>query len=189
MLALHPMRRMTSLALCTAVAFGAVLGGGLAPPGSLYAQDTEPVDATLDSMRGGTRTLSSERGSRVVVLFYEDRPHVEDNDLLKGELSRFIADNDLDERLVSYGVANLADVGMVPEALVRGMVQPLVERWGADILLDWDGVMRRPPFSFQTHASNVAIIDRTARIVWRDTGTVEGETRTAFFRALRRALV
>ena len=159
--------------------------GGLAP---CRAQDSEPVDATLDSMRGGTRTLSAERGSRVVVLFYEDRPFVEANDALKGEVGRFITDNHLESRLVSYGVANLADVGMVPDALVREMIRPLLDRWGADILLDWDGVMRRPPFSFQTMATNVAIIDRTGRIVWRYTGAVEGENRTAFFRALRRAL-
>ncbi len=155
---------------------------------SALAQDSEPVDATLDSMRGGTRTLSAERGSRVVVLFYEDRPFVEANDALKGEVGRFIADNHLESSLVSYGVANLADVGMVPDALVREMIRPLLDRWGADILLDWDGVMRRPPFSFQTMATNVAIIDRTGRIVWRYTGAVEGENRTAFFRALRRVL-
>lgn len=184
----HPMRSSRLAVTTAAVWFVLWAGADLGPAGAVHAQDAEPVDATLDSMRGGTRTLSAERGSRVVVLFYEDRPHVEDNDVLKGELGRFIADNHLETRVVSYGVANLADVGMVPESLVRSMVQPLVERWGADILLDWEGVMRRPPFSFETYATNVAIIDRTGRIVWRHTGTVEGETRTAFFRALRRAL-
>lgn len=159
--------------------------GGAAPA---RAQDAEPVDATLEAMRGGSVTLSAQRGRRVVVLFYEDRPYVEANDALKGELGRFLTDNHLEERLVTYGVANLADVGMVPRALVREMIRPLVDRWGADILLDWDGVMRRPPFDFATLAANVAIIDRTGRIVWRHTGVVEGDVRTAFFRALRRAL-
>ena len=162
---------------------------GSAPIGPpVGAQDAEPVDATLDSMRGGTRTLAAERGRRVVVLFYEDRPFVEANDALKGELARFVTDNALSERMVLYGVANLADVGMVPDAFVREMIRPLVDRWGSDILLDWEGVMRRAPFSFQTMAANVAIIDRSGRIVWRHVGAVEGETRTEFFRALRRAL-
>jgi hypothetical protein len=152
------------------------------------AQDSEPVDITLPSMRGGDVTLSSHRGSRVVVLFYEDRPHVEDNDALKGEIGRYIVDNHLEERMVSYGVANLGDVGMVPEALVRSMISPLVDRWGSDILLDWEGAMRRAPFDFETYATNVAIVDRGGRIVWRHVGVVDGENRTAFFRALRRAL-
>lgn len=146
------------------------------------------VDATLDAMRGGRRSLSAERGRRVVVLFYEDRPHVEDNDVLKGELNRFLRDNHLEERLVLYGVANLADVGAVPQALVREMIRPLVDRWNADILLDWQGVMRRAPFDFPTAAAVVAIIDREGRIVFRHSGPVGDAERRAFYRALRGAL-
>lgn len=146
------------------------------------------VDATLDSMRGGQRTLRDERGRRVVVLFYEDRPHVEDNDTLKGELRRYIVDNGLGDRLVAYGVANLADVGSVPQALVRSMIAPLVDRWGSDILLDWEGVMRREPFSFRTAAANVAIVDRDGRIVYRHAGPVDDTARREFYRALRGAL-
>jgi hypothetical protein len=145
------------------------------------------VEASLDSMQGH-RTLSVERGRRVVVLFYEDRAHVEDNDALKGELRRFVVDNQLGERVVTYGVANLADVGMVPEALVRSMIAPAVERWGSDILLDWQGVMRRAPFSFQTDAANVAIVDLEGHIVWRHTGPVDETRRRDFYRALRRAM-
>jgi hypothetical protein len=152
------------------------------------AAERPVVDATLDSMRGGRRTLSAERGRRVIVLFYEDRPHVEDNDALKGELNRFLRDNHLEERLVLYGVANLGDVGGVPQALVREMIRPLLDRWGADILLDWEGVMRRPPFDFPTHAAVVALVDRDGRIAWRHTGRVGDTERRAFYRALRAAL-
>jgi hypothetical protein len=145
------------------------------------------VDASLDSMQGH-RTLSDERGRRVVVLFYEDRAHLEDNDALKGEERRFVVDNHLEDRVVAYGVANLGDVGMVPEALVRSMIAPAVERWGADILLDWQGVMRRPPFSFRTAAANVAIIDRQGRLVWHHVGRVDDARRRDFYRALRAAM-
>lgn len=164
------------------------------PPSSARGQDAsagEPgpvVDATLEAMRAGRVSLRDHRGRRVVVLFYEDRPHVEDNDTLKGELVRFIADNGLAERLVAYGVANLGDLGAVPRALVRSMIAPLVERWGADILLDWDGVMRRPPFSFATHAANTAILDRDGRLVWRHVGRIDEARRRDFYRALRAAL-
>lgn len=147
-----------------------------------------PVDATLEAIRAGQISLRDERGRRVVVLFYEDRPHVEDNDAFKGELYRFIVDNGLTERVVPYGVANLADVGPVPRALVRRMIAPLVDRWGADILLDWDGVMRRDPFRFATAAANTAILDRSGRITWRHVGRIDEPTRRDFYRALRAAL-
>ena len=147
-----------------------------------------PVEATLESMHGGHRTLSAERGHRLVVLFYEDRDHVEDNSAFKGDLFRFVVDNHLDDRVVMYGVANLADVGMVPRTLVRQMVAPLVDRWGSDILLDWDGVMRRAPFSFPTSATTCALIDRTGAITYRYTGVMDETHRREFYRALRAAL-
>lgn len=182
---LHPGRGLASLLL---IATLAAVGLVLAPRAPTHAQDQAVVDATLPSMRGGERSLAAERGRRAVVLFYEDRPHVEDNDALKGELGRFVIDNHLEDRVVLYGVANLADVGMVPEALVREMIRPLVDRWGSDILLDWQGVMRRDPFAFQTAAANTAIVDRSGHIAWRHVGRVEGDARRQFFGALRRAL-
>jgi hypothetical protein len=163
----------------------------LALPSAVHAQEPAPaaqVEATLDSMRGGQRTLSAERGHRIVVLFYEDRDHVEDNSAFKGDFNRFVLDNHLDDRVVGYGVANLADVGMVPQALVRQMIAPLVDRWGSDILLDWDGVMRRAPFSFPTAATTCAIIDRSGAIIYRYTGVIDETQRRAFYRALRGAL-
>ena len=147
-----------------------------------------PVDATLDSMRGGTRRLSDERNRRVVVLFFGDRPHVEDNNELKGALRRYVDDNHLDAHVALYGVADLESVGSVPETLVRTMIQPLVNRWNTDILLDWHGVMRRAPFNFPTYQSTIAIVDRGGRIVWRREGELDAAGTRDFYRALRAAL-
>lgn len=181
------MRSVTKPA--SSVLFAALVSLALPFASAAQAQDeATSVDATLESMRGGDRTLSAERGSRVVVLFYEDRDHVEDNSSFKGDFNRFVLDNHLDDRVVSYGVANLADVGMVPHAFVRQMISPLVERWGSDILLDWDGVMRRAPFSFPTAATTCAIIDRSGAIVYRYTGVIDETQRRAFYRALRGAI-
>lgn len=181
-------------AVSALLAFACVAAAAAWPRAS-RAQEVTPaaaeapvVDATLDSMRGGRRALRDERGRRVVVLFYEDRPHVELNDAFKGEIRRFVVDNQLTDRVVTYGVANLADVGVVPETLVRSMIAPLVDRWGSDILLDWEGVMRREPFGFRTHAANTAIVDRGGRIVWRHVGRIEDAQRRDFYRTLRGAL-
>ncbi|MDQ3033633.1 MAG: hypothetical protein M3Y87_14540 [Myxococcota bacterium] len=175
-------------ALVLALALALALSPASAQRAGTQQGDGPVVDATLDAMRGGQRSLAAERGRRVIVLFYEDRPHVEDNDVLKGELNRFLRDNHLEERLVLYGVANLADVGAVPQAFVREMIRPLVDRWNADILLDWNGVMRRAPFDFPTAAAVVAIVDREGHIVFRHTGRVGDPERRAFYRALRGAL-
>ncbi len=159
-----------------------------APP-LAHAQDVPAlVDATMEAMRGGSHTLSAERGHRAVVLFYDDRDHIEDNAVFKGDLERFIIDNHLDDRVITYGVANLADVGMVPHALVRSMISPLLDRFRTDILLDWDGVMRRPPFSFPTAATTCAIIDRSGAILYRYSGTIDEAQRRTFYRMLRAAI-
>lgn len=181
---------MLRSAVLALVAVGSIsVASAQAPPreGAAGAEAGPVVDATLDSMRGGRRSLRDDRG-RVVVLFYEDRPHVELNDAFKGELLRFVTDNRLGDRVATYGVANLGDVGMVPQTLVRSMIAPLVERWGSDILLDWEGVMRRAPFSFETAAANTAILDREGRIVWRHVGAMDDAHRREFYRALRAAL-
>jgi predicted transcriptional regulator len=166
-----------------------LLACALAPEGR--AQDAPaactPVEASLPSMEGH-RTLSDERGRRAIVLFYEDRDHVYDNDALKIEVARYVLDNHLEGRVVTYGVANLADAGPVPELFVRELIRPALERWGSDILLDWDGVMRRAPFSFATAAANVGVIDRSGCLVYRHTGALDEAERRVFYRALRQTL-
>ena len=163
----------------------------LAPRGhaqeATSAEACTPVDASMPSM-AGHHTLSDERGRRGVILFYEDRNHIWDNDALKIELARYVVDNHLEDRVVTYGVANLGDAGPVPDAFVRELIRPAVERWGADILLDWDGVMRRAPFSFATNAANVGLIDRQGCIVFRHTGVLGDDRRGEFYRTLRRVV-
>lgn len=185
-------------ALAVVAALGVALTGlSIAPAARpLAAQEaTSPweispsrlVDADMPSIEGRVR-LADERARRVVVLFYEDRPHVYDNDQFKGELRRYVDTNQLDSRVIVYGVANLSDSGVVPEALVRTLIRPAVDRWRVDILLDWQGEMRRPPFRFHSDATNVALIDRGGHLVFHYVGTMHDESRRVFYRLLRRAL-
>ncbi|HEY8430980.1 MAG TPA: hypothetical protein VIL20_21525, partial [Sandaracinaceae bacterium] len=75
-------RLLRSALACAMVALVVAAGGAIAqeaPLGAAAGETGAPlVDATLESVRGGRRTLRDERGRRVVVLFYEDRPHIED---------------------------------------------------------------------------------------------------------------
>lgn len=183
-------RRLAHAAGCFAVALTLAAGAariGRAQDGAATPSTCTPVAASMPSM-AGHRSLEGERGRRAIILFYEDREHVYDNDALKVEIARYVIDNHLEDRVVTYGVANLADAGAVPEALVRELIRPAVERWGSDILLDWEGVMRRAPFSFATAAANVGVIDRNGCIVFRHTGTMDDGRRREFYRTLRRSL-
>jgi hypothetical protein len=174
-------RGMGLLAIALLIGSSAIAQDNTAP-----VADGPVIDATLDSIRGGQRSLHDERGRRIIVLFYEDRPHVEDNEAIKGTLNQFIANNHLENRVVVLGVANLGNLGNdAPRDLVRRMIRPLLDRWNVDILLDWDGVMRRPPISFVTDAANVAVVNTDGRIVWRHAGVMGREQSSAMYRVLR----
>lgn len=159
-----------------------------------FAQDDRvtdgPVlDADLEAVPEGRHHLADERGHRAVVLFYEDRPHLTQNDPLKQSLHDWIEDNHLEDRVVVYGVANLMQIpSFIPHGMVKSRIRPLVDRWGVDILLDWQGFMRRAPWPMQGDTSNVVILNRDGRLVWHSTGPVRGARHTAFFEALRAAL-
>lgn len=163
--------------------------GGIGLTAGAQDQTRPALDATLESVSGGNRSISAERGRRVIVLFYEDRNHLSTNEELKGNLRRFIDDNDLDSRVVTIGVANLLRMPRsVPRSLVRSMIRPLVSQWSVDILLDWDGVMRSDPWPMRGNTSNVAILDRQSRLVWHTTGALSERQTTQFYRTLRRAM-
>lgn len=163
--------------------------GGVGLTAGAQDQTRPALDATLESVSGGNRTISAERGRRVIVLFYEDRNHLSTNEAFKGNLRRFIDDNHLGNRVVTIGVANLLRMPRsVPRSLVRSMIRPLVSEWSVDILLDWDGVMRTDPWPMQGNTSNVAILDKQSRLIWHTTGALSQQQTTQFYRTLRRAM-
>lgn len=158
----------------------------LAQEGGVSAREAPLVDVNLESMPDGRHRLSRERGRRIVILFYEDRPHVELNDALKSSVHRWVSTNHLEDQVVAYGVANLVMMpSHVPRFLVRSHIAPLVDRWHADILLDWDGIMQRAPWRMVGDTTNVAIVDRSGRLVWHTTGVVDGARRESFWETLR----
>jgi peroxiredoxin len=148
---------------------------------------SEPADFSLEETSGITRTLTEARG-RLVILFYEDREHTPDNQELKQLLHRFIEDNGLRGRITTYGVANVAGVEGVVRDLARTAIRAVASQYGIQILLDWDGVLQRAPFSMPASGSTIAVLDREGRLRYRQTGVHTGEHRTAFFRVLRQLL-
>ena len=147
-----------------------------------------PVEFSLEETSGQTRTMSSVRG-RVVVIFYEDRAHTDLNRDFKMNLYRFVQDNALAPQMTTYAVAN---TGGVQDGVIRDMartaIRAIAARYGIQILLDWEGLLQRAPFSFRDAAANVALVDRQGRIRWQHAGAIGETERRSFYATLRRLL-
>ncbi len=148
-----------------------------------------PVDAELESALTGRQVRVSSLRSKVIVVFYEDREHIAQNEELKGNLERFIADNHLEQQLTMQPMANADGYDYSPvNSLVRSGLAEGARRIHLDILIDWSRTLYAAPFSFVAGASNVAVIDRQGRITFRHAGLVGATERTALFRAIRQGL-
>jgi len=146
------------------------------------------VSFSLESTAGGQTSLATKRG-KVIVLFYEDREHTEDNAELKGVLVRFRSDNHLAGDVEIMPVANVSGYDFMPASnFARAAIRNVAHDIQLPILMDWRGALQARPFSLRSSASNVVVIDRSGRIVWSHAGIVSGTVRSAFFRAVRRAI-
>lgn len=178
---------MSRVGACGACLLAVALGCAAAIASAQEAVPGGLVDFELEETSGATRTLRAVRG-RVVILFYEDREHTDLNRDFKHLLHRFILDNRLQDQTTTYAIANVRGVDGVMRDLARGVVRAVASRYGIRILLDWDGVLQRAPFSLRDGDANVALVDRTGRLRWRHTGVIGERERQSFFRMLRTLL-
>jgi hypothetical protein len=146
-----------------------------------------PTDFSLEETSGTTRTLTEARG-RVIILFYEDREHTEDNVELKRELHQYIADNHLEEQVRVYAVADVHSIPGAIRDMARAVIRAIASEYGIQILLDWEGALLASPFSMTAGAANVVLFDTAGRVAWRFVGELGPADDTAFYRALRHLL-
>ncbi len=147
----------------------------------------ERVEFALEETSGATRRISEAEG-RVIILFYENREHTEDNHELKLTLHQYMVDNHLEDDLRVYAVADVHSIPGLMRDMARAAIRAIASEYGIQILLDWEGALLQAPFSMSESAANLVLLDRHGRIAWRHTGTVSDEDETAFFRALRRLI-
>jgi cytochrome oxidase Cu insertion factor (SCO1/SenC/PrrC family) len=169
-----------SAALATAQDAPATSADVIAAPGA-------PVDFDIEETSGTVRNLRDLRG-RVVMLWYEDRDHTETNYALKLELHQFVVDNHLESDTTTYGVANVAGVDGVIRDLARTAIRAMADRYGIQILLDWDGALQNAPFDCADEEANFLLLDREGRIRYRHVGELMGSHRAEMYRVLRRLL-
>jgi len=69
-----------------------------------------------------------------------------------------------------------------------GSLRGFAAQHGIRILLAFDGVLQRAPFSFPATGATIAIFDRLGRMRYRTTGAHTAAQQTAMFRTLRQLL-
>ncbi|MCA9609541.1 MAG: hypothetical protein KC619_28275 [Myxococcales bacterium] len=137
---------------------------------------------TIQSTHGRSLDLESLRG-RTVVVFYESRDHVDDNLLLKESCGLLSEGAAMRNRLEVLGVADVEGLGFV-RPVVTAAVRQVARRYGAEIWMDFDGVLKRAPFAFGRRGSTVAILDPSGALVFREDGPLDADALDAFFTAL-----
>lgn len=181
--------RARALLLVVAMSSAAAVGSAQGSGGSVTAPADRgaPVDFSLEETSGSNRTLAEARG-QIVVLFFEDREHTEDNVELKRELHVYITDNHLEDRVRVYAVADVHSIPGAVRDMARGIIRAIANEYGIQILLDWEGTLLAAPFSMTEGAANVALVDGAGRIAWRFVGPLGATGESSFYRALRQLL-
>jgi predicted transcriptional regulator len=63
----------------------------------------------------------------------------------------------------------------------------MAEKFGIEILIDWSGEIAKV-FGFQPEQSNVLIVDRRGKVVFRKSGALDPQERDRFFNTLDRTV-
>lgn len=146
----------------------------------------EESSQIIRSTRGRALSFEALRG-RAVVVFYESRDHVEDNLHLKESCGLLSESPSMRGRLEVLGIADVRGLGFV-EPVVRAAVGRVAQRYGAELWLDFHGVLARAPYRFGGRGSTVAVVDATGCVVFRGDGPLDGDGLERFFGALGAAL-
>jgi len=147
--------------------------------------NTPTLDFELESASGGTRKLRELRG-RVVVVFWEDRERQTQNLPLKRELGQLGADLALRRAVSVMGIGDVSAFDFAPaRTFVRTTIRIIAPMAGIELLLDWRGLLARPPFSLTVGRSNVLVIDAHGREALRRDGALDEAQRTEVIDAVR----
>jgi predicted transcriptional regulator len=181
------MRLMRTSLLCSCLSLG-LLGGGRAlaadlKPQAPLAAAVKLPDTELEGTGGGTHRLADYLG-RVLVVFYEDRNSSRQNAKLKEDMRERAQHTDLAKKVTFLPIADLDGYGFFAvKPFARSAVRSMAEKFGIEILMDWSGDLVQA-LGLAPEKSNVLILDRAGRVVYRATGALGPEDRDRFFHAL-----
>lgn len=138
-------------------------------------------DVALESSRGGDRRISQYRGTPVIV--------VEENRAAQGRatawMQRLVGDPRFPSRARVVVVADVSGYHFWPaEGFVRAAVRERARHDGLEILIDWDGRLRRQ-LGFVEGVSNLCVLGEDGGVRLRLRGPFADEARGPVLAALQ----
>jgi predicted transcriptional regulator len=162
-----------------------VLGTAREAGAQVAAEGAGPVvEFALPTTAAASRSVSQYRG-RVVVIFYENRDAISQNQALKDAIGRVGAqDPTLAQRFALVAVANLAEFAFWPaEYFAREAITRVARHAHVELWLDWHHVLFRR-LGLRDGVSNVVVLDREGRVRLRRSGAIPASQVQPFLRAL-----
>jgi hypothetical protein len=129
-----------------------------------------PVDFSLPTTAGRDRMLSQLRG-KVVVLFYETRGTITQNQHVKDAMGvRFNRDRALANRITLIAACNVAEYNSWPsQYFAREAISAVARSQRIELWLDWNRTLIQR-LGLRDGASNIVIVDRTGVVRERHAG-------------------
>ncbi len=143
------------------------------------------VDFTLPTTAGRDRMLSQLRG-KVVVLFYETRGTITQNQHVKDAMGvRFNRDRTLANRITLIASCNVAEYNSWPsQYFAREAISAVARSQRIELWLDWNRTLIQR-LGLRDAASNIVIVDRTGVVRERHAGHMaDGQVSTFLDRVI-----
>lgn len=159
----------------------------VAPVARAGTPATGPVDFTLETSSGKKDSLSNYRG-KVVVIFYEDRMHVETNIKTKLAIEKYGAEHQLQDKVAVLAIANLKGLDFNPARdIARNAIRGMAQRFDVSIWMDWKGQLI-DLLGVADENANVVVIDKQGVLTWKKTGRLGDAEQKEMLAAVNAAL-
>jgi hypothetical protein len=145
-----------------------------------------PLDITLPTTEGDTRSISRFRGQSLVFIVAEARSHLPMNDAFKRHIKRFTDENLAIARQIELvPIAQLQKEPLFARSIVDAFVWAEAKRTGAIIWLDWKGeAMTAIGQKRDADTPAYILLDRAGEVRWGRFGKLDASHEQALLTAI-----
>lgn len=121
-------------------------------------------------------------GEKTLIIFYVDPDHPYQNQ----QFTDYLEEHQIDSKnIFAFGVANLKDAPLLPNAVVRAMIRSKVSKTGADIFTDPNHLLHDAwNLGNVNNKFTIIIVNPDREIVFLRKGVMEEEDQEEFFRVV-----
>jgi len=134
-----------------------------------------PLDITLPTTEGDTRSISRFRGQSLVFIVAEARSHLSLNDAFKKNIKRFTDENlSIARQIELIPIAQLQKEPLFARSIVDAFVAAEAKKTGAVIWLDWKGeAMTAIGQKRDADTPAYILLDRAGEVRWGRFGKLD----------------